>query len=55
MKMILLAPIAYGIALLLALVNPLYSLVLYVLVPIFYLLPSPVDELVHAASLKENR
>lgn len=54
MKIILLAPIAYGVALLLALINPLYSLVLYVLVPIFYLLPSPVDELVHAASLKEN-
>lgn len=54
MKVILLAPITYGIALLLAPINPLYSLALYILTPIFYLLPSPVDALVHAASSEED-
>ncbi len=44
---VLIAPIAYAIAAALAFVNPLISKIIYLLVPIAYLIPGPIDRLVH--------
>jgi len=35
--------VVYGCAVLLALLNPILSLILYAVIPLFYLLPSPID------------
>jgi uncharacterized membrane protein len=40
------APIVYVIAITLAFVNPLISLGIYITVPILYILPSPIDDLI---------
>ncbi len=52
-KIILLAPIIYAIATGIAFVSPLTSKVIYLLVPILYLLPGPIDRLVEAANEHE--
>ena len=44
---IALAPIVYGVATLAAFYDPLVSKVIYFLVPLIYLVPSPIDRLVH--------
>lgn len=46
-KAVLIAPVVYLIAGLVAFVNPLVSKIIYLAVPILYLLPSPIDQLVH--------
>jgi len=45
-KIILFAPVVYALAAGVAFINPLISDVLYLLVPIAYLIPSPIDRLV---------
>lgn len=44
---ILLAPAIYAIAFALAFVDPLISKIIYLVVPVAYLLPGPLDRLVH--------
>ena len=46
-KAVLAAPIIYAIAMVFAFVDPLISKIIYLLVPIAYLVPSPIDRLVH--------
>ena len=46
---IALTPVVYGIAALLAFRSASVSLLMYVLVPILYVIPGPIDELVSAA------
>ena len=41
------APIIYALAILMAFVNPNISKGIYLLVPILYIIPSPIDKLVH--------
>lgn len=43
---ILVAPVIYLIAVILSVFNPLWSIVIYILVPLLYILPSPIDEFV---------
>ncbi len=45
-RLILVAPIVYLIAVLLAFYNPLFSIAVYIFIPIFYIIPSAVDQLV---------
>jgi uncharacterized membrane protein len=40
------APIIYGFAVLVSLINPAYGLMIYLVAPIIYLVPSPIDRLV---------
>lgn len=53
-RVILLAPIVYTIALLVSYINPLWSILLYVLIPILYILPGPIDTLVENAERFKN-
>jgi len=46
MMVVITAPITYALAILLALINPLISLAIYVIVPILYVLPGPIDDLI---------
>jgi len=46
---VLTAPIIYTIAVALAFVNPLISKIIYIAVPLLYLIPSPIDKLVDYA------
>jgi uncharacterized membrane protein len=46
-KTILLAPVVYAIAAGVAFYDPLVSKMIYFLVPLLYLIPSPIDRLVH--------
>ncbi len=45
-KAILVAPLVYGIAIGVSFINPLISILIYILVPLLYILPSPIDILV---------
>ncbi len=54
-KVILFAPFFYGIATLLAFVAPAFSIALYIFVPLGYLLPSPVDRLMHFAEMGKTK
>ncbi len=45
-KAILVAPIVYAVAIIVAFVDPLISKIIYFLVPLAYLVPSPIDRLV---------
>ncbi len=51
-KVILIAPITYAIAVAIAFVAPVVSIVIYVLVPFAYILPSPIDDIVDAAAFE---
>lgn len=46
-RVVLIAPITYAIATVLALYYPSISQIIYILVPLVYLLPSPIDRLVY--------
>lgn len=43
---VLVAPIAYLIAILFAFINPLITILIYIVIPILYIIPSPIDEFV---------
>lgn len=43
---ILIAPLVYILAILISFINPTYSLIIYILVPVIYVIPGPVDELI---------
>lgn len=43
---VLVAPVAYLIAILFAFVNPLITITIYIVIPILYIIPSPIDEFV---------
>ncbi len=45
-KIVLIAPIIYLLAIIASFINPLWSIIIYILVPILYILPSPIDEFV---------
>ena len=49
-KAVVVAPIVYGLAIFAAHLNPEWGIYLYILVPLIYIFPSPIDELVHFAS-----
>jgi len=40
------APIGYAIAILISLINPAYGLMMYLIIPLVYALPGPIDQLV---------
>ena len=46
MTVVLTAPVTYAVAVLLAFINPWISLAIYVIVPILYVLPSAIDDLI---------
>lgn len=48
------APIVYVIAILIAFYNPVITLIIYILIPIAYIIPSPIDEFVDHAFDQEN-
>ena len=43
---VLVAPVSYLIAILFAFINPLITLIMYAIIPILYIIPSPIDEFV---------
>ncbi len=45
-RVVLTAPLLYLVAVVLALISPRFSLWVYIVVPVLYLVPSPIDELV---------
>lgn len=49
-KVVLLAPIVYAAAVGIAFFNPVVSIIIYILVPLAYVIPSPIDKIVDAAS-----
>lgn len=49
-KAVILAPVVYAIAVAFAFINPLISKVIYLLVPLLYVIPSPIDKLVNFKS-----
>lgn len=49
---IVVAPIVYAIAVCLAFVAPSASIVIYVILPFAYILPSPIDDIVEAAAFE---
>ncbi len=51
-KIVLVAPVVYTIAILFSFINPFWSRIIYIVVPLLYILPSPIDELVEFASEK---
>ncbi|QQR78220.1 MAG: DUF1211 domain-containing protein [Candidatus Moraniibacteriota bacterium] len=53
-KVIRFASAGYGLAVLLAFIDPRWSLGLYILVPLAYILPGPVDRLIHFAEAEQR-
>ena len=51
---VLAAPLLYFAAILLAFVSPILTLIIYIFIPILYVIPSPVDEFVDYAFDKED-
>ena len=47
-RVVLLAPAAYLVGVLLSYGNPLWSVIFYVLFPLVYILPGPIDRLAEA-------
>ena len=43
---LLIAPITYIVAILIAFINPAITIILYIIIPIAYVIPSPIDEVV---------
>jgi len=44
---VVIAPILYGAAVILAFIDPMISKIIYLLLPLVYIIPSPIDRLVH--------
>ena len=45
-KVVIMGPVVYALALVLYFINPYITLAIYILVPIVYILPSPIDRLI---------